>query len=305
MLRLGLVSFLLHGAILLLVVLFTHAKPPLATEGGGGKISLVFGPPDSAGSNSAGGDIASQHGPASGEPQPNAAAGPAAATPTAPPDRQATPAQSPATAAETQPEQAQVNVTPELSLPPAPPLPDMPPVPVAPTPTARPSPSGAPHRRSASPFAHAMNFSFGRAAPPPPGRSGQRGVDMGFAVPAPSHGSEPPGGRSSGGLDIQRLSGPDPGRDWFGQLRRWWTDHRYYPPQAIANGEDGMVALKLTVDTLGHVRTVEVVTRSGSTFLDAGALSVFRNAKLPPFPMGIEHGTTTFQLNITYSLIRG
>lgn len=128
---------------------------------------------------------------------------------------------------------------------------------------------------------------------------------MGFSIPqasAPRGGSESTA--ESGGLDAHQVDGPALGRDWFAQLGEWWVRHRYYPEQAAMNGEDGPVGIRFVLDAQGQVRSVEVRSRSGSQWLDLGAVSIFRGAKLPPFPPGLQGNLATVDLTISYHLIR-
>ena len=52
--------------------------------------------------------------------------------------------------------------------------------------------------------------------------------------------------------------------DWAQGLRTWWLRHRFYPPEAARNGEDGTVDLELTVNRQGRVELVQLKSRSGS-----------------------------------------
>ena len=54
----------------------------------------------------------------------------------------------------------------------------------------------------------------------------------------------------------------------------------------------------------GRVRSGRLVRRSGSVWLDAGTVSLFRNAVLPPFPPGADPSGVTIDLTINYILTR-
>jgi TonB family protein len=62
--------------------------------------------------------------------------------------------------------------------------------------------------------------------------------------------------------------------------------------------------VELQVAPDGRVRSARLVRQSGSVWLDAGTLSLFRGANLPPFPPGADPGGVTVDLTIHYILIR-
>ncbi len=279
-----LIASLIAHVLLLIAILFVRTKSDDGAPPSGPQVAMVFETPGAA----------SPAGQKQAEPTP----GRSAPTPNETPDPKA---QTPSSAAA----EPQMNIEPELNLPA---LSAPPPVPQPPSDAAalprpslpRPRPRAKAH--AASPFSSPMAFSFGPQSGPPPGHSGRGGINMGFSVPAPTR--EGPTGASSGGLDVRQTAGPALGRDWFGQLDAWWRQHRFYPNEAAERGEDGTVSLQIVVDPYGKVQAVAVQTRSGSMWLDSGALSIFRNAKLPPFPPGAEGGNATIDLNINYILVR-
>ncbi len=93
--------------------------------------------------------------------------------------------------------------------------------------------------------------------------------------------------------------------DWLNLVSAWWLRHRYYPPEAAANFEDGEVTLHMRVDHDGRVEALELTGKSGSQWLDLGALSVFRDAHLPPLPDDMPEAQIPFQATVHYILIRG
>lgn len=92
--------------------------------------------------------------------------------------------------------------------------------------------------------------------------------------------------------------------DWNRGLLSYWLQHRYYPEQAAMNGEQGAVTIQLTVNRSGRVENVEVLSRSGSQWLDMAALATWRNAKLPPFTSEMREDRITFPVPIQYFLIQ-
>jgi len=119
----------------------------------------------------------------------------------------------------------------------------------------------------------------------------------------------------SGSPDVRRgashealssdLHGADQlGPDWSAELLAWVDEHKHYPEQAAANGEDGDASVEVTTDRSGKVQRVTLVGRSGSVFLDMGLESLFRYAHLPPFPYDAADNTVTFTFTMHYILIR-
>jgi protein TonB len=92
--------------------------------------------------------------------------------------------------------------------------------------------------------------------------------------------------------------------DWLNLVSAWWRRHGYYPPQAAANFDDGDVTLHMQVDPDGRVEALELTGKSGSQWLDLGALSVFRDAHLPPLPSDMPPKPIPFEVTVHYVLIR-
>jgi TonB family protein len=111
-----------------------------------------------------------------------------------------------------------------------------------------------------------------------------------------------------GGGDITQLhpqgKGDDVGEDWFNEVAAWWLRHRFYPNEAARLAQEGDVVLRLVVGRDGRVESVEVDQKSGSPWLDLGALAVFRAAKLPPLPPDVRDPNVTVNFTIHYMIIR-
>ena len=203
--------------------------------------------------------------------------------------------------------------------PPAPPVPDppmpAPPIPVpppvaeaAPKPVPRPPPQrAAPVPRAAPPgseLSAPMNFSFG--GPPSPSRLRPSGrpnsTDTTIGATAANNPGPPPTdtGRSDPSM---KMTGARVGSDWYAMLRQWWQQHSSYPEEAARLGQDGTVRLHMVVDRYGNVSDLQLVGRSGSQWLDMGAQSVFRGAKLPPFPPSTPESQGDLDLIIHYYLV--
>lgn len=197
--------------------------------------------------------------------------------------------------------------------PPEPPKPP-PPAPKPPPPAPKPPPPAPkpPPPRPASPPAQAQQApKFGDYffIPPAPSgrgsRSGRSGGPIDLSLgPVDRFNSTPPRRNPNDATSDIQVSGAQVGSDWMEQLRRWWIEHRFYPQQAAENGEAGTVQIRVIVNRTGKVLQVELVSRSGSTFLDAAAQSTFRGRMLPPFPPQTPENEATLTLTINYFLYR-
>ncbi len=101
-----------------------------------------------------------------------------------------------------------------------------------------------------------------------------------------------------------RISGADLGSDWISLYTAWVRAHLYYPEQAALNGEDGTNEVIIQINRAGKVLSVELVTRSGSQWLDLSSTGMFRNARVPPFPADVTGDTATIDQTIHYILRR-
>ena len=149
--------------------------------------------------------------------------------------------------------------------PPPPPVEPPPPPPPPPQPVATPPPPPPPPPKPA-------------AARPPPRPLPARKAAV-TSKGAPPHSTE-------GEEASARADGANHRIDWIGKLQVWWNDHSFYPKEASATDQGGVVKIRMEIDPGGDVRSVEVVNSSGSDVLDKAAVAVFRDAHLPPFPPG-------------------
>ena len=124
--------------------------------------------------------------------------------------------------------------------------------------------------------------------PPPSSRSSSSSAHRGRA-----------GDQSSNG-DIEGAQ--ELGPDWSNKLEAYIRSHAHYPEQAVQNGEQGDSAVQVTVDSDGHVKSAALDQRSGSVWLDTELLSIFRHARLPPFPAGANQPEITFRFTMHYIL---
>jgi protein TonB len=213
----------------------------------------------------------------------------------------------------------------DLSLPPPPPMVEAPsrtemaamplPPPPAPEPappeavTARPvPPTRAPQPRAraaapGSPFAGALDLSQGPpislgrpAAPSRPSAAGPRRERDADISTAPAAADAP---------NAQlRIRGANLGADWRSAFMAWLRQHGYYPRQAAEAGEDGTAIVRFSVDRSGRVSALQLIGRSGSIWLDAGAQALLRGRSVPPFPPGTREDSAEIDLTINYVLRR-
>ncbi len=197
-----------------------------------------------------------------------------------------------------EPEPATPPLSPQTLAPDLPPLTAPPPVPLPPEPTPpRPRPQ-AQQRLAPGAFPPPIDLNFGRTASraPAPRVAGlSRGIDL--SLGAPKLGPN----KSEAFFDIRAAN---IGADWAQGLEIYWRRHRYYPQQAVLNGEEGTVEIQIVVNRLGRVESVEIQRRSGSPWLDMAAVGTWRNAQLAPLPAENTDLTKTIPLTINYVLIR-
>ncbi len=179
------------------------------------------------------------------------------------------------------------------------------PVPV-PAPEPPPPPPPAPRRRPV--FPAPMDLSLG----PAPGAGGPSGHGrirgLGAFDPTPDASTRDTMGALARDVTAAdstiHVRGANLPESWIELLHEWWNQHGYYPDEAARRGEDGTVRMHVKVDRDGHVRMVELESTSGSTWIDAGALAVFRGQTVPPFPPGNTDQNADLDLTITYVIIR-
>jgi len=222
---------------------------------------------------------------------------------------------------------------------PAPPAPEPmpaappPPVPAEPPPAAPPAPEAAPlplppppappppqQQSQESPQTQAALTAPPRPVQPRPAPSQRlpglylpEGLALPSQAPPPRPNAARPLNLSLGGLPSVGRASPEPeaevrgaqvGPDWRNAFRRWLEEHKRYPEAAVLLGQEGTTRVELIVEPDGRVRTMRLLRRSGSVWLDAGTLSLFRGARLPPFPPGADPSGVTVDLTIHYVLIR-
>ncbi len=200
--------------------------------------------------------------------------------------------------AELQPEALPPSDSAELILPPPPP-------PAPPPATAQPRPRTAP----ASPFPGTLDLS--RQPPialrPPPPRGGVPRQSLPPGALDLSMGRVPEQRRAPADMQsdssMSHVAGAQASGSWAGAFRDWVNRRKFYPRQAAMNGEDGAVKVRVVIERSGRVRSVQLVGRSGSTWLDSGLLSLFRDQMVPAFTPEMEGDTMTLDFTMHYILI--
>ena len=184
---------------------------------------------------------------------------------------------------------------------PAPPPPFVLPTPPEPLPEP-PRPRPAPQSRTAGTLANPLDLDFGPSASraPAPRTTARRGTVASRSIDL-SPGA-PKGLNRQQAFFAARAANAT--AEWVRDTNAYLARHGYYPRQAAENGEDGTVELEITVKRSGQVTDVSVRSRSGSSWLDLGALSILRNAKLTPLPDELEGDTVTIPVRLSYLLRR-
>ena len=196
---------------------------------------------------------------------------------------------------------------PPAEMPPPPPAAEQEPVPQTPrppkpSPVANPTPAPkSPAQPKPSDFPPPMNFSFGTPQPasPAPARSRSR-------PPIPGTIDMSLGPASRGTADPTPFSERDEdaaAADWRNALSRWVAEHAYYPEQARREFQEGDAKVHVVADPNGRVRSVELIGKSGSMWLDLALLALFRDQRLPPLPRG-EKEPIEFNFTMHYVLVR-
>ena len=100
------------------------------------------------------------------------------------------------------------------------------------------------------------------------------------------------------------MRGAEVGPDWRNAFRRWVDDHKRYPQNAVVAGHQGPSRVRVIAEPDGRVRSVQLIGPSGSVWLDAGTVSMFRGAQLPAFPPGADAKGVTIDFTMNYILVR-
>lgn len=310
-------SLALHLSILILLLIGIERRYPLREEPPPADIAMVFeghSPERNSGPNPL------QPNPTQpGSPPPTPSVPP---VPPAPPPVLALPPPPPPAPP---PSPAEAQATPSAPAPtPAPPTPTPPavavltprPVPVPALPQATPTPprpAAKPEPKREPAFPAPLAFSFGRPGPSAPSLNGRAGPVPRTAPTPPAQlahpgtldlSFDPRQGGSLAPSSTVLMEGVPVSTDWLNEVTAWWQRHAYYPPQAGLNNEDGDVTLHMRVDQNGHVSQLELVSKSGSRWLDLGALAIFRDAYLPPLPPGTPEVPIPFHVTIHFVIVR-
>jgi protein TonB len=134
---------------------------------------------------------------------------------------------------------------------------------------------------------------FGAPAPPVAANRGSEREDVTRADRGPSR-SNPYNVRGAESL----------GPDWMNEFSAWVEEHKRYPEQAAMNDEDGTNMVQIRIHRDGRVEAVSLEQRSGSSWLDMGTVSLFRDRRLPPFPPDAKDDDLTIEFTMQYIIVR-
>jgi protein TonB len=191
---------------------------------------------------------------------------------------------------------------PVVETPPVPPVAEAPPLPppVEKTPAERPPPAPKPPPKRPPPpkpsdFPAPMDFSLGKpfVAPQPRARTARPPGTMDLGAGPAQKGAT----NISPFADIDNDAGTP---DWRNALSLWVSQHAYYPEQARREGEEGDVRVHVVAQHNGRVTDVELISKSGSMWLDLALQAMFRDAHIPPLPTA---GNEPIEFNFTMHYI--
>ena len=139
--------------------------------------------------------------------------------------------------------------------------------------------------------------------PPPRLPSNPRPSNAAPAAPAPAQTQS----AAAGAPPIKPVSPPPPtaiNPGWQSALGAWLQANKTYPDEARRRGEEGRAAVRFTVNRDGRIIDFQLLSRTGSTVLDAAVERLLRGARVPPFPAGMDQEQVTVTLQIRYTLER-
>jgi TonB family protein len=152
----------------------------------------------------------------------------------------------------------------------------------------------APHT---TPFPRPQQYTLSTRPSPaaPQGLRGSKSMDLEL-------GREVRGGVLDNGAF--HVSTPGADGDYLELIHQYVETHKYYPDQAIAEGQDGIAVIHATISPQGRILHLELVESSGSSWLDMAWLGLFRSMDLPRFPPDMKVPQLDFTYSMDYHLIR-
>ncbi len=210
------------------------------------------------------------------------------------------PAPSPPAASRPVPDEQPPTPMPPVAAPPPLPLPELPSPEALPKPLAKASPTQTHQSAPNSAFSHPMDLSFAQAphASHRPGRRAGFGGAVDLSLGPLVHNGQiltPYASTTS----VRGVSS-----DYAEEISDWIRRHMYYPEDAAHRGEDGPSSVHVVLDRQGQVKSIRLVSSSGSYSLDDATQGMFRNARLPPVPPDMSGAKFDVDLTIDYILIR-
>lgn len=196
------------------------------------------------------------------------------------------------------PEMAQMPALPTTA---APPPPDAPPAVAAPATDALPTidmPPAPPSEVAVAeaqpetrPVARPENLT--RVTPPEPPRTAERQPDRQQPPPpaTPSQAASQARVQTATPAPVAAATQTSRGREgsisparWQSKLMAHLERHKRYPASARQRRHEGVVLVRFTIDTGGHLQTVQLARSSGHTELDEAVLALVRRASPVPAP---------------------
>jgi protein TonB len=126
------------------------------------------------------------------------------------------------------------------------------------------------------------------------------------AIPKLRENSMAKSSRQASGSASSRHSGGTAGdpKSYYGLLMAWLNQHKRYPPELKKKKTQGVVQVRFTIDSAGHLLSSRIEKSSGHPRLDEAALMMLADASpMPEIPVAMGREKLTLVIPVEYSLI--
>lgn len=126
------------------------------------------------------------------------------------------------------------------------------------------------------------------------------------AIPKLRENSLAKSSRQASGSASSRRSGGTAGdpKSYYGLLMAWLNQHKRYPPELKKKKTQGVVQVRFTIDSAGHLLSSRIEKSSGHPRLDEAALMMLADASpMPEIPVAMGREKLTLVIPVEYSLI--
>ncbi|MEZ5530684.1 MAG: energy transducer TonB [Porticoccaceae bacterium] len=128
----------------------------------------------------------------------------------------------------------------------------------------------------------------------------------GPAIPKLRENSMAKSSRQASGSASSRRSGGTAGdpKSYYSLLMAWLNQHKRYPPELKKKKTQGVVQVRFTIDSAGHLLSSRIEKSSGHPRLDEAALMMLADASpMPEIPVAMGREKLTLVIPVEYSLI--